>query len=106
MTRPVSDGRLKELSAIAPNLGLNRESAEELRALASELLIVRGELSKLRAAAPVMLTVMAMLADEADLAGLRECAEWHRKIDPEYLETWLDAERARSLAAGEGQAAP
>lgn len=61
-----------------------------------------GELTadrdQLRAAAPVMLTVYALLADEADIDGLREVCDWHHKMDPDPLATWLDAERARNAA--------
>jgi septal ring factor EnvC (AmiA/AmiB activator) len=39
--RPVSIERLKELATIAPNAGLNAESAAELRALAAEVLELR-----------------------------------------------------------------
>lgn len=62
---------------------------------------LRAEVERLRKAAPVMLTVMAWLADEASTNDLRDIALWHANADSERLETWLDAERAKTPARAE-----
>lgn len=67
-----------------------------VKCVVRELRDRRAQLAKLQLAAPVMLTVMALLSDEADLAGLRESALWFYGMDPDHLETWLDAEHARA----------
>lgn len=77
-------------------LGATLSIADRVALLAKQRDEARERLEKLELAAPVMLAVMALLADEADVAGLREVALWFYNLDPEHLNTWLDAERARA----------
>lgn len=81
---------------LAKYKALLKERDELLEGERAKLNHERAELAKLQLAAPVMLTVMALLSDEADIAGLRESALWFYDLDPDHLETWLDAEHART----------
>jgi hypothetical protein len=73
-----------------------RREQDARAALRIEINALRPKLKQLQLAAPVMLTVMALLADEADLEGLREIGLWYNEQEPEHLKLWLDAEHARS----------
>ena len=46
-------------------------------------------------AAPVMLSVFALVADEADIDGIREIARWYSDSNPTYHLMWTDYERMR-----------
>jgi multidrug efflux pump subunit AcrA (membrane-fusion protein) len=82
-----------DLDAARAKLRDEQGARAELRI---EINALRLRFQQLQLAAPVMLTVMALLADEADLEGLREIGLWYNEQEPEHLKLWLDAEHARS----------
>lgn len=116
---PSATDKLRELLATRPTVpnevdlrrwwqtsgDLLGEHFADLRETASAVVELSAEChnrgKQLRLAAPVMLTVIALLADEADIAGLREIGIWYEGQEPDHIKVWLDAEHARVAHANE-----